>query len=156
MAFGHNMKWIIPVVLCLCFVEAVSAQEPKPGVILAPDKFDEWGGVSFVAESARLKKIALQAKEWPLSMIYLVIHSGQTACKDEAKARGIRAKNYLTKLEIAPERIVWIDGGWRKDVLVQVWIWPPELGQPKVQTDQNLKPGEVKIEKGCKIKQRRP
>jgi hypothetical protein len=41
-----------------------------------------------------------------LSIIYLFIHAGQTACVGEAKARGIRARNYLVQQGLSPERIV--------------------------------------------------
>jgi hypothetical protein len=79
---------------------------------------------------------------------------GSNGLQGEAKARGTRAKNYLLKAQIEPERIVWIDGGWKKDLAVEVWIWPPELGQPSVATEGKLKPSEVTIERNCKIKHR--
>ena len=145
---------IICFLLSLCVVHTIDAQESRTGSILAPDKYDEWGDVPFAAESARLNKIARQLKEWPLSIVYLMIYAGQTACKDEAKARGVRAAEFLTNAGIEPERVVWIDSGWQKKLLVEVWIWPPNLGRPKVATDQNLKPNEVRIERGCKIKHR--
>lgn len=145
---------ITSILLSLCLVQAVNAQDVGPPAILAPDKYDQWGDVPFTAESARLDKIARQLKEWSLSIVYLIIYAGQTACKDEAKARGIRATEYLTNAGIEPERVVWIDAGWQKKLVVDVWIWPPNLGRPQVATDQNLKPNEVKIERGCKIKYR--
>jgi hypothetical protein len=123
---------------------------------LAPDKYDAWGDIRLEDETARLDKIANQLKEWRLSIVYLVIHAGQKACNGEAKARGIRAKNYLLKRQIEPERIVWIDGGWKKQLTVDVWIWPPQLGQPKVPTTDTLKRSEVTIEKNCKVKYRGP
>jgi hypothetical protein len=135
-------------------VQAISAQESRTGSILAPDKYDEWGDVPFATESARLDKIARQLKEWPLSIVYLMIYAGPTACKDEAKARGIRAAEFLTNAGIEPERVVWFDAGWQKKLQVEVWIWPPNLGRPKVATDQSLKLAQVRIERGCKIKYR--
>ena len=151
------MKAIIGTVLYLCISQTGFSQEPsttKAPRIVAPDKFDEWGDVRLPDEIAHLDKIANQLKEWRLSIVYLVIHAGQRACKGEARARGIRAKNYLVKLQIASERIVWIDAGWKKDLAVEAWIWPPELGRPSVATDDNLKPSQVKIESNCKIKYR--
>lgn len=149
-----SLRALVLTFTSLCVVHAMNAQESRPGMILAPDKYDEWGDVPFVTENARLDKIARQLKEWPLSVVYLAIHAGETACRGEAEARGMRAKDYLTKAGIEPERIVWIDAGWQKKVVVQVWIWPPQLGRPNVVSDQNLKPGEVKIERGCKLKYR--
>jgi hypothetical protein len=149
------MKRLIAIAFCICILVAVvRAQEPSNRTIMEPDRFDQWGDIGLNDENVHLNKLALQAKEWPLSVIYLFIHAGQTACVGEAKARGIRAKNYLVHQGISPERIVLTDAGWRKEVSVQVWIWPPQLGKPKVSSDLNLKPGAVKLEKNCKMKYR--
>jgi hypothetical protein len=154
------MKSMIRSVICICMLLAVAvthAQESsnRPPLIVEPDRFDQWGDIHRIDENARLDKVASQAKQWPLSIIYLVIHAGQTACVGEAKARGIRAKNYLVHRGILSDRIVLIDAGWRKEVSVQVWIWPPELGKPKTLLEGDLKPSAVKLEKNCKIKRRR-
>jgi len=152
------MKSFIGILLSLCMLPALGvAQEPsssQPPMIVKPDRFDAWSDLRFNEEKARLDRIGRQAKEWGLSIVYLVIHAGQTACAGEARARGIRAKNYLIASGIPNERIVWIDAGWRKNVSVEVWIWPPELGKPTPVTALNLKPSEVKLQKTCKIRYR--
>ena len=149
------MKWLIGTAFCICMLAGVvRAQEPSNPLIMEPDRFDQWGDIRPNDENVHLDKLANQAKEWRLSIIYLFIHAGQTACVGEAKARGIRAKNYLVHQGILPERIVLTDVGWRKEVSVQVWIWPPQLGKPKVSSDFNLKPNAVKLEKNCKTKYR--
>lgn len=150
-----SMKRVIAIAFCLCMFTAVTrAQKASIPEIIKPDKFDQWGDISFKEEQTHLNKIAAQAKEWPLSVIYLVVHAGQTACANEAKARGVRAKNYLMTREVSDERIVWIDAGWRKSAIVEVWIWPPQLGKPDIASDLNLKRNQVKFEKNCKIKYR--
>jgi len=149
------MKSLIGIVFCICTLAAVvRAQEPSSPVIMEPDRFDQWGDIRLNDENVHLDKLALQAKEWPLSIIYLFIHAGQTACVSEAKSRGIRAKNYLVNRGISSERIVLTDAGWRNEVSVQVWIWPPQLGKPKISSDFNLKASAVKLEKNCKMKYR--
>jgi hypothetical protein len=149
------MKWLIGIAFCLCMFTAVTrAQKASIPEILKPDKYDQWGDISFNDEQTHLNKIAAQAKEWQLSMIYLVVHAGQTACVGEAKARGVRAKNYLMTREVSDERIVWIDAGWRENAIVEVWIWPLQLGKPSVVSDLNLKRSQVKLEKNCRIKYR--
>ena len=91
------MKWVIGIALCSCmFTGIVRAQEPSVPVILKPDKFAEWGDIPFKDEKAHLDKVAAQAKEWSLSIVYLAVHAGRTACAGEAKARGVRAKSYLS------------------------------------------------------------
>lgn len=152
---GESMKSFIGIAFCVCMLAAVAhAQDPLNPIIMEPERFDKWGDIRLTDEHARLDKIASQAKEWPLSIIHLVVHAGQTACVGEAKARGIRAKNYLVQRGISSERIVWTDAGWRKEVSVEVWIWPPQLGKPKVNSDNNLKRSAVKVERNCKIKYR--
>jgi hypothetical protein len=151
---SKQMKPVIALVLSICVSNALQCQESKPGSIMAPDKFDQWGDIRFDDEKLHLDKIAKQAKEWSLSIIYLVIHAGQTACVGEARARGIRAKNYLVGQGIASNRIVWIDAGWTKDLTVEVWIWPPQLGKPTPSTDTNLKQDDVTLQRSCKIKYR--
>jgi hypothetical protein len=152
------MKSMIAIAFCICMLPTLGrAQDPSnpPPLIVEPERFDQWGDIRLKDENARLENVAIKAKEWPLSIIYLVIHAGKTACIDEAKARGFRAKNYLMRRGVPSDRIKVIDAGWRKEASVQVWIWPPELSQPKVPNDFNLKPSEVKLEKNCKIKYRR-
>ncbi len=151
------MKFVTAILFCICIMPALAlAQEPFKTApqILEPDKFDEWGDLRLNDENVHLDKIANQAKEWPLSIIHIVVHAGQTACVGEAKARGIRAKNYLVEQGIEAERINLVDAGWRKEVSVQVWIWPALLGTPKVSSDLNLKPRSARLERNCKMKYR--
>jgi len=153
------MKWLLGIAFTLCIVPAIAVpQEPskQPPVIMEPDRFDQWGDLRPNDENARLNKIAIQAKEWHLSIIHLVIHAGEIACAGEARARGMRARNYLMRRGIPPERIVWTDAGWSKEVKVQVWIWPPELGKPKIDPGINIKRSAVKLEKNCRVKYRGP
>jgi hypothetical protein len=151
------MKWtrIVGVAFCVCmFAAMVQAQVPSSPLIQKPDKFAEWGDIPFSDEKAQLDKIATQAKEWSLSIVYVAVHAGRTACSGEAKARGARAKNYLMSRGITDERIVWIDAGWRNALAVEVWIWPPQLGKPDVVSDSDLKRKDVRLEKNCRIKYR--
>jgi hypothetical protein len=149
------MKRIVGIAFCLCMIPGMAlAQQASLPQILKPDKYAEWGDISFSNEKIHLDKIADQAKEWPLSITYLVIHAGRTACVDEAKARGIRAKNYLVSSGIEEERVVWIDAGWRKNLAVEVWIWPPQMGKPDASSDLDIKRSQVKIQRNCKISAR--
>lgn len=117
-------------------------------------KFDEWGDILFSDEKARLDNVAIQLQQQPANIVYLIIHAGQTACVGEAKARGIRAKKHLMSRQIVPSRIVWIDGGYQKEVVTEVWISPPDAGKPSIFGELNLKPSDVILEKNCKIKRR--
>ncbi|HEY5885821.1 MAG TPA: hypothetical protein VIT88_14115 [Pyrinomonadaceae bacterium] len=148
---------VIGILFCVCFFGAVAVtQEPTkpPPLMYFPERFDQWGDLRPIEENARLRKVALKARQDRQSIVYLFIHAGQTACIDEAKARGVRAKNYLIRRGVPSKRIVPVDAGWRKELSVQVWIWPPEPGMPAIALDGNLQQSDVTLEKNCKIKYR--
>jgi len=130
-------------------------QEPPTGLprIADPRKFDEWGDIAFTDEKARLDNAAIQLRHDPGYIIYLVISAGKTACVGEARARGIRARNYLVrKRNVKPGQIVWIDGGYQDTVTTEVWIWPPAMKPPTVFPEFSLKPNQVTLQSGCRIK----
>jgi hypothetical protein len=156
------MKPTLTIAVCILSAwiscQAQAKTEPVPcGAetgICDPVKFDEWGDILFSDEKARLDNAALQLKQAPSNIIYLVVYAGQVACPGEAKARGLRAKKHLMSRRIPPAQVVWIDGGYQKEVTTEVWIWPPDVGKPSVFPEFNLKPAEVTLEKNCKIKRR--
>jgi hypothetical protein len=89
----------------------------------------------------------------PGYIIYLVISAGKTACVGEAQARGIRARNYLVrKRNVKPRQIVWIDSGYQETVTTTVWIWPPTMKPPTVFPEFSLKPHQITLQRGCRIK----
>lgn len=149
------MKFI-GILFCICFFAAVAAAQPvkPPPLMHFPERFDQWGDLPPIEENARLRKVALKARQDRQSIVYLFIHAGQTACVDEAKSRGTRVKNYLIRRGIPSKRIVPVDAGWRKEPSVQVWIWPPEPGMPAIAHDGNLNQSDVTLEKDCKVKYR--
>jgi hypothetical protein len=120
-----------------------------------PIKFDEWEDIRFGDEKARLDNAFISLHQQPGNIMYLIIYAGERACVGEAKARGIRAKNYLVRHRGAkPDRIVWIDGGYEVTPRTTIWILPPSLGQPAIFPEFGLDPTQVKFEKNCRIKYR--
>jgi hypothetical protein len=118
-------------------------------------KFDEWGDIRFTDEKARLDNAFISLSQQPGTIMYVIVNAGKTACVGEAKARGIRAKNYLVRRRGAkPDRIVWIDRGYYPAPTTTIWILPPSLGQPPIFPDLGLDPTQVKFEKDCRIKYR--
>jgi hypothetical protein len=131
-------------------------QSPRDFIQMNVDfffKFDEWGDILFSDEKARLDNVASQLHQQSTNIVYLIIYAGKTACVGEAKARGIRAKKYLLSRQITPSRIVWIDGGYQKQVTTEVWILPRDASKPSISQEFNLKPTDLTLEK-CKIKRR--
>jgi hypothetical protein len=120
-----------------------------------PIKFDEWSDIPFRDEKARLDNAFITLQQQPASIMYLIVYSGERACVGEAKARGIRAKNYLVRHRGAKlDQIVWIDGGYEVTPRTSIWILPPSLGQPAIFPEFGLDRTKVKLEKNCRMKYR--
>lgn len=148
------MRSLFSIIFCICILSIGNAQEPAGAQdlrIADAVKFDEWADIPFSDEKARLDNAALTVqKRMPRNIIYLVIYAGQRACIGEAKARGIRAKKHLVSRGIPPAQVVWIDGGHQRKLRTEVWIWPPEMGEPSVFPEYNLKPNEVRVERNAR------
>lgn len=109
-------------------------------------KFDEFGDISFNDEKARLRNLVLQMQNEPGVLGYVLIYAGRHSRVDEAKRRLERAKNYLVNEGgIIADRILTIDGGYREDLTVELWVAP--AGAPPLTPDKNttIDPGEEQI-----------
>ena len=120
-------------------------------------KFDEWGNIPFKEEKERLDYIAQQLHREPDKIVFMEILAGKRACVHEARARAMRAKNYLVRRrKINAGRIRWKDCGYRDDATTVVWLVPSDwslLNNPKA--FPYLKPVGVKFDRNCKLKSRR-
>jgi hypothetical protein len=119
------MKLVLTVVSLLVLSGNVSAQEPP-----FPDRpvdailgYVEYGNIHFRDEKALLDHWAAQFRQNPDNIIYILAYGGRRACAGEAKARAIRAKNYLMKPHgIGANRVIWKDGGFRENLSVELWL----------------------------------
>ena len=96
-------------------------------------KFDEIRITSWADEKARLDNVAISYNQAPSNaVVYLLAYGGRVACVDAANARNVRAKHYLvTKRGIAPSRVIIIDGGYREEPMLEVWILPSDITRPE-------------------------
>jgi hypothetical protein len=85
----------------------------------AEENFDSYGNISWEDEKARLDNFASELRHDPNLIGYVIVYAGRRACPGEAKARAVRAKQYLVKAHaIRADRIRWIDGGYREEATV--------------------------------------
>ena len=133
-----DMKLIFAIVVYAgsAFVVASAYGQSKPcppNTICDPLKFDEYGSLTWSDEKARLDNLAVSLRGYPVDVgAFFFIYAGRNAGLDEARARGVRTKTYLVqKRGIKPARIVWIDGGYREQPEVQIWILPLDIGKPE-------------------------
>jgi hypothetical protein len=86
-------------------------------------KFDEYGDITRKEEKVRLDRFAIQLQNDTGVEGYIIAYDRQAGA---AQARADRAKNLLVSYYgISAERIVTINGGYRKSREVELWVAPP-------------------------------
>jgi hypothetical protein len=106
-------------------------------------KVDEYGNIKFNDEKARLDNYAIELQNDPTAQGYLVCYGGRTGRTGEAQRRCDRAKNYLVSTRgIDASRIVTVDGGYREELTVELWVVPSGATPPP--NSPTVDPSEVK------------
>ena len=91
----------------------------------APQKFTEYGDLSFAEEKEQLDNLATYLLgSGPDSVAYILAYGGRNSCLwEEGKLRAERAKNYLVETyRIDSDRIIAFDGGYRKNLTVDLFL----------------------------------
>jgi hypothetical protein len=106
-------------------------------------KVDEYGNIKFNDEKARLDNYAIELQNDPTAQGYLVCYGGRTGRTGEAQRRCDRAKNYLVNTRgITGDRVVTVDGGYREELTVELWVVPSGANPPAA--SPTVDPSEVK------------
>ena len=121
--------------------------------LTSPRKFDEFGDLNCEDEMARLDNFAIQLQNNPSDTGYIIFYGGQRfrgrlPKRGEAAARAARLKPYLVGRRGLPSsRVIVIDGGYRAQWLVELWLNPAGMSPP--QPDPHRLPIEkIKFRKG--------
>lgn len=116
-SYYGNSESIVSVMIC--------------GLGLGQQKFDEYGALSFEDEKARLDNFAIQIQNQSGTVGFIIAYAGRRARVGEAHARANRAKEYLERRRnIDVGRVVAIDGGYREDSSVELFVGPTEAAKP--------------------------
>jgi hypothetical protein len=117
------------------------------------ERFDEYGDINLESERARLDNYAIGLQDDPTMNGYIVCYGGRRGRRGEATARCERAKKYLAGYRgIEATRLVLIDGGFREQLTVALWIMPPNVKPP---VDPSVHPNEVQFIEGPRKRSRR-
>ncbi|HEV7893465.1 MAG TPA: hypothetical protein VGP08_22820 [Pyrinomonadaceae bacterium] len=107
------------------------------------EHYDEYGDISFEHEQALLDVYAVALMNDPTMKGYVVCYGGRKGRRGAATARCERAKSYLVNRRgFNPDRIIPLDGGFREDLTVVLWMMPPDMKPP---LDPTVAPGEVQF-----------
>jgi hypothetical protein len=94
-------------------------------------RFREYGDISRRDENAVLDSFAIQLLNTPDARGHIIVYAGQKATVGEAVLRAQRIKDYLVNVrKISSERVNAIDGGYRVDFSVVMYLIPPGAEPP--------------------------
>lgn len=116
--------------------DAHESAPPAARPIPAPTsirKIDEYGNIPFGDEKARLDNLDIELRGDPAAKGYIVGYGGRRARVGEARRRVERAKRYLVAArKIDPARLRTIDGGYRENLTVELYVFPADARPPDV------------------------
>jgi hypothetical protein len=108
------------------------------------DKFDAYGDLKPTHERYRLDSAASHAVSVTDSEIYIIAYAGREAYPEEAETRASCVRDYLIKEHrFSAERIRAIDGGYREQREVEIYVEPKDGDIPLARP--SLRPSKVKI-----------
>jgi PEGA domain-containing protein len=104
--------------------------------------FDQFSSVTFDDTKARLDNLAIELQNAPDTTAYVIVYAGRTSRAGQGDALGKRALDYLVNQRgVDSRRIVLINGGYREDDYIEIWICPPGAKTPVA--TPTVQPGDV-------------
>ena len=139
--------------LCHQTAQAVSMVAPEQKKIIVARSFDECNNCTFDDQKARLDNLAVELQNDPSTTAYIIAYGGRMSPIGQVERLMTRAQEYLVKQRgIDGSRIVVVNGGFRENDSVELWIVPsgaaPPRATPTIQAG-DLKPaGPVRRRRG--------
>jgi hypothetical protein len=110
-------------------------------------QFDVCCSCSFDDQKARLDNLAVELQNDPSTTTYVIAYGGRTSRIGQADLLGARARDYLvTQRGIDQSRIVVLNGGFREEDCVELWIIPRGATPP--QPTPTVQAGDVRPAQG--------
>lgn len=134
--------------MCRQTAQASTFVPPPPPRENPSREFDECCSCSFDDQKARLDNLAVELQNDPSTTSYVISYGGRTSRIGQADRLSARARDYLvTQRGIDPSRIVVLNGGFREEDCVELWVVPsgatPPLPTPTVQAGDVRPPREA-------------
>jgi hypothetical protein len=131
--------------------EAACRQTAQASTLVRPPErrerpsrqFDVCCSCSFDDQKARLDNLAVELQADPTAMTYVIAYGGRTSRIGQADLLGARARDYLAANRgIDQSRITVINGGFREEDCVELWIIPSGATPP--QPTPTVQAGDVR------------
>jgi hypothetical protein len=114
--------------------------------------FDSYGKISFEDATARLDNFVIQLLELNKEKFeyraFIIVYAGRSAHIGEAQSVADCTKNYLVKVrEANPDSIIAVDGGYRDEFIIQLYIMPNDAYPPVLMP--TVSPKNVQLQEGA-------
>ena len=117
---------------CSQTVQAVSAVTPLEKKIIVAREFDECNSCSLDDQKARLDNLAVELQNDPSTRAYILAYGGRMSPLGQVEKLMSRSRDYLiTQRGIDASRIVVVNGGFREEDSVELWLVPSGAAAPK-------------------------
>jgi hypothetical protein len=140
---------------CRQTVQAATFVRPLPRREDPAREFDVCCNCTFDDQKARLDNLAVELQNDPTTRTYIIAYGGRTSRVGEADRLGARARDYLiTQRGIDTARITVLNGGYREEDCVELWVVPRGATPP--QPTPTVQPGDVSPMRASPGSRRRP
>jgi len=129
--------------MCRQTAQASTNIPPAQKRILVGREFDTCCSCSYDDQKARLDNLAVELQNDPTTTTYLFAYGGRTSPIGQADRLLARARDYLVSQRgIDASRIILMNGGFREEDCVEVWVVPQGATAPTA--SPTLQPGDVR------------
>ncbi len=140
---------------CRQTAQATTVIPPTPPRESPTRQFDVCCSCSFDDQKARLDNLAIELQNDPSTTTYVIAYGGRTSRIGQADLLSGRARDYLVSQRgIDQSRIVVINGGFREEDCVELWVLPSGATPP--QPTPTVQAGDVRPAPTPARRRRRP
>jgi hypothetical protein len=129
--------------MCRQTAQASTNVPPLPKRTITGHEFDTCCSCSYDDLKARLDNLAVELQNDPTTTTYIFAYGGRTSQIGQADRLLARARDYIVSQRgIDASRIVLVNGGFREEDCVELWIVPRGATTP--QPSPTVQPGDVR------------
>jgi hypothetical protein len=140
--------------MCRQTAQAATVVPPPEKRIIVGREFDTCCSCTFDDQKARLDNLAVELQNDPTTATYVFAYAGRTSPVGQADRLLARSRDYLvTQRGIDGSRIVLLNGGFREEDCLEVWIVPRGATAP--QPSPTVAPGDARPTAVPKTRRRR-
>jgi len=128
---------------CAQSAQVVSIIAPIKKVVIVAREFDECNNCTFDDQKARLDNLAVELQNDPTTRAYIIAYGGRMSPVGQVEKLMNRAREYMvTQRGIDASRLSVVNGGYREEDSVELWIVPSGAAAP--QATPTVQAGEIK------------